>query len=71
MARADRLQDRFLGRPPAGEMLDGMLARLAVADLTLCVDAAEKQLAVMFDHLADSRALDDVGPDPEDLHARS
>ncbi len=64
-----RLQDRFLGRPAPGEVLDGVLPSLAVADLALGVDAAEEQLAVVLDHLADSRALDDVGADPQDFHA--
>src|SRR5262249_45286699 len=67
-AGADRLQDRLLGRPAPGEVLDRMLPRLAVADLALGVHAAEEQLAVLLDHLADPRAFDDVGADPQDLH---
>ena len=63
-------QDRLLGSPPAGEMLDGVLPRLAVADLALGVNAAEKQFAMILDHLADSGTLDDIGADPQDDHAR-
>ena len=70
-AGPDRLEDRLLRRPSAGEVLDRVLARLAVADLALGVDPAQEQLAVLLDHLADARALDDVGADPQDFHAPS
>ena len=66
---SNRLQDRFLGRPPAGEVLDRVFPRLAIADLTLGVNAAEKHFAVVLDHLADARALDDVGADSQYFHA--
>ncbi len=42
-----------------------------IADLAVGVDPAEEQLAVVLDHLADPRALDDVGADPEDVHDRA
>ena len=70
-AGSHRLEDRFLGGPAAGEVLDGVLSRLAVADLALGVDPAQEQLAVLLDHLADARAFDDVGADSQDLHDRS
>lgn len=67
-AGADGLEDGLLGGPAAGEVLEGVLAALAVVDLALGVDAAEEELAVLLDHLADPGDLDDVGADAQDLH---
>jgi hypothetical protein len=50
-------------------VLDRVLAGLAVTDLPIGVDAAEKELAVLLDHPADSRALNDVGAYAQDFHA--
>src|SRR5206468_1652394 len=70
-ARADRLQDRLLRGPTTSEMLDRVLARLAVADLLLRIHSAQEQLAVLLDHLADARALDDIGADSQNEHTRT
>src|SRR3954469_15897649 len=68
-ARAHRLEDGLLRGPAPGEVLDCVLARLAVANLALGVDPAQEQLAVLLDHLADARTLDDIGTDSQDFHA--
>ena len=62
-------QDRLLGSPSSREVLDGVLPRLAIADLTFGINAAQEELAVVLDHLADARAFDDVGADSEDFHS--
>jgi len=64
------LQDRLFRRPSAGEMLDRMLARLAVTDLAVGIHPAQEQLAVLFDHLANPRTFDNIGADSQDFHAR-
>jgi hypothetical protein len=45
-----------------------MFPSLAVTDLAFGVHPAQEELAVVLDHLADARAFDNVGADPEDLH---
>src|SRR5208283_5058089 len=69
-AGAHGLENRLFGRPPAREVLDRVLPRLAVANLPGRVNPPQEQLAVLLDHLADPRAFDDVGADPQDLHAQ-
>src|SRR5271157_5693597 len=69
-ARAHSLEDRLLGRPPAREVLDRVLPRLAIANLPGRVNPPQEQLAVLLDHLADPRAFDDVAADSQDLHAQ-
>ena len=49
-------------------MFDGVLLRLAKADLALGVDPAEEEFAVVLDHPADPGALDDLGPDSDNVH---
>src|SRR5271157_2723485 len=67
---AHGLENRLLGRPPAREVLDRVLPRLTIANLPGRVNPPQEQLAVLFDHFADPRAFDDVGADPQDLHAQ-
>jgi hypothetical protein len=50
-------------------MLDGVFAGLAVENFSLRVHPAQEQLAVPLDHLADSRAFDNVGANSQDAHA--
>src|SRR5208282_5150045 len=69
-AGAHGLENRLLGRPPAREVLDRVLPRLTIANLPGRVNPPQEQLAVLFDHFADPRAFDDVGADPQDLHAQ-
>src|SRR5271157_2166746 len=69
-AGAHGLEDRLLGRPPAREVLDRVLPRLAIANLPGRVNPPQEQLAVLLDHLADPRAFDDVAADSQDLHAQ-
>ena len=49
-------------------MLRRRLPRRAIRDLVRRIDASQKQLAVPLDHLRDAQRLDDVGPDPDDVH---
>src|SRR3569623_35813 len=59
-ARAERLENRLLGGPAAGEVLRCLLTALAIANLLRGVDAIDEQLAVPFDHLRDPQALDNI-----------
>src|SRR5207302_817061 len=67
-AGAETLQNRFLGGPAAGKMLDGVFALLAVADLPVGVHPRQEHFAVLFDHAADAQAFDDIGADAKDFH---
>src|SRR5438132_3551173 len=62
-AGAETPQDRFLGGPASCEMLDGVLALLAIADFTLRVHPRQEDLAMLLDHAADAQTLPNFSAD--------
>ena len=63
--RSENLEHSFLCRPATRVMLVRGLSRGAVFDLTGCKDFLKEHIPVLFEHLGDSIAPDDIGPDAE------
>ena len=70
-ARAHRFEDGFFGGPPPCEMLNGCLPLRAVGDLAGGEDASNEGVVVLFDHVRNAAALDDVRSNSDDvIHAQ-
>lgn len=67
-ASADGFEHSFLRGPATSIVLGRRFALAAVFDFVLSVDPIDEHLAMTFDHLGDSQALDDVGSDSDDFH---
>lgn len=64
------LENRLLGCPATCEVRRGVLVAPAVLDLRGSEYLFQKMIAMAIDHLSDSRALNDVGTDSDQLHGR-
>ena len=67
----EAFQNGFLGRPARRKMLGGMLLSLAIAGFARREHPCQKKLAMLFDHLPDAHAFNDVATDAQNLHGRS
>ncbi len=68
-ARPQRFQDRLLGGPATGVMLDGRFPLGAVINFDTGENTVDKQDIMFVDHVRDPRTFDDVGSDSEYVHA--